>query len=206
MPAPPPGEADLQALAARFGELERRIRVSVAKAPTGNRRSLAGDVLRFVADLRHELAQGAAREAVLAAYLDALRRAGGGARAGTVRDLARSLHLRLDRALVSVREAAPEAIRTVTDDNLEQALEGALVAHEDARGTRWALGAWAAMNCATTGRAASSRGVIDAKPRQVVIEVSGCSYCQEFEGIYAIEEVPGWPPFHPSCSCVAAAI
>ncbi|MFL5893185.1 MAG: hypothetical protein ACJ75I_10645 [Solirubrobacterales bacterium] len=60
-------------------------------------------------------------------------------------------------------------------------------------------------NTATTGRAATSRGVIDSKPRMVTIEVSGCSYCQSFEGTYSFADVPGYPPFRPNCSCTASA-
>jgi len=53
--------------------------------------------------------------------------------------------------------------------------------------------------------AATSRGVIDSKTRMVTIEVSGCSYCQGFEGTYPFGEVPGLPPFHPSCTSTASA-
>ena len=88
----------------------------------------------------------------------------------------------------------------------DQVVDAGVVAHEDRAGARWALGPYATMQTQTIGRAASSRGVIDAKPSMVTIEVSGCSYCQAFEGTYAFAEVPGWPPFQPSCTCTASAV
>jgi hypothetical protein len=108
----------------------------------------------------------------------------------------------------SLRPAAAsvrEAIKKVTTENIEDMMNLGVTAHEDARGAKWSLGAYAEMNCSTIGRAASSRAIIDSKPREVTIEVSGCSYCQEFEGTYPFGDIPGWPPFHPSCTCTASA-
>jgi hypothetical protein len=74
-------------------------------------------------------------------------------------------------ALRPPRRASGVLLR-VTTDNLDEILEAGVVAHEDARRTRWALGPYAAMQTRTIGRAASSRRVMDAKPRAVTIEVS----------------------------------
>jgi hypothetical protein len=61
------------------------------------------------------------------------------------------------------------------------------------------------MQTQALGRYATSAGVRDSKPKMVTIEVSGCSYCQEFEATYAFDDVPGWPPFHASCQCTSSA-
>jgi hypothetical protein len=94
----------------------------------------------------------------------------------------------------------------VREDNLEELLALGTTAHEDARGTRWPLGAWANMNTATIGRQASTRGVVDAvgTGAKVIVEVSGCSYCETFAGEATVGEDP-LQPFHPSCTCVASA-
>jgi hypothetical protein len=40
----------------------------------------------------------------------------------------------------------------VREDNLADVVATATIAHTDARGTRWPLGAWATMNATTIGR------------------------------------------------------
>lgn len=197
MPEPPPGEDDLGALARRFEDVERRVRALIARAPEGDRRKLLTEALNLLVALRREDFRGP----VISAYL-AFKRGGD---AGAVADLAGSLAKKLDRAAQTASANAREAFTKVTQDNVEELANAGVVAHEDDRGTRWALASYAALQTATLGRAASSRGVRDSKPKTVTIEVSGCPYCQEFEGTYAIAEVPGWPPFHPSCTCVASA-
>jgi hypothetical protein len=89
----------------------------------------------------------------------------------------------------------------------EEVVEKAVMAHTDARGTRWSLGAWGSMNTATIGRQASSRGTRDAlhPAARVVITVGECGFCQAFAGEYSAEDAP-WPPFHPSCTCTASAL
>jgi hypothetical protein len=79
-----------------------------------------------------------------------------------VKDLAASLHRKLDLGVQTASANAREAFSKVTADNLEEVSAEAVVAHEDARGTRWALGAWASMNAETLGRQATTRGVLDA--------------------------------------------
>ena len=76
----------------------------------------------------------------------------------------------------------------------------------EARGNRWALGAWAAMNCTTIGRQATSRGVADrvGEGGRVTIDVGNCEWCQSHAGEAVIGQDP-LPPFHPSCSCTASA-
>lgn len=78
------------------------------------------------------------------------------------------------------------------------------MAHEDARGARWSLGAWATMNTDTIGRQASSRGLADAvgPGETVTIEVGECELCRGFAGEAVIGTDP-LPPFHPNCTCIA---
>ena len=95
----------------------------------------------------------------------------------------------------------------MTADNLEEMQLAGTTAHVDARGTRWPLGAWAAMNAATLGRQASTRGLVDAvgDGGKVIVEVSGCAYCETFAGEATVGVDP-LPPFHPSCTCTASAV
>jgi hypothetical protein len=60
------------------------------------------------------------------------------------------------------------------------------------------------MTTVTIGRQATSRGITDAVGTggRVMVQVSGCDYCAEFEGEAVIGTDP-MPPFHPSCTCVA---
>src|SRR4051794_20318744 len=53
------------------------------------------------------------------------------------------------------------------------------------------------MNATTIGRQASTRGLVDAAGHgaKLIIEVSGCDYCQEFEREAVAGEDP-LPPFH----------
>jgi hypothetical protein len=62
------------------------------------------------------------------------------------------------------------------------------------------------VNTVTIDRQATSRGVSDAVGTggPVTVEVSGCLYCQEFEGVAVIGTDP-LPPFHPNCTCTAGA-
>src|SRR5437762_602765 len=117
MPPPPAGEDDLRALATRFANAERRIRALIAAAPDGDRRDLLREALELLVALRQHLADGAAGAAVQAAYVAAR---GGGGRA--VDDLARSLHLKLDRGARTASGSAREAITTATADNLDEAV------------------------------------------------------------------------------------
>jgi hypothetical protein len=75
----------------------------------------------------------------------------------------------------------------------------------DAQGTRWALGAYAAMHCSTIGRHATSRGLADrvGVGRAVTIDVGDCDYCAGFAGDAVIGE-NALPPFHPNRSWVAS--
>jgi hypothetical protein len=198
----PPGEAQLRALSRRFDEVERRLRALIAHAPSADRRGLLGEALKLLVELRREDFRGP----VTAAYLAALREAGGGARARTVRDLAASLHLKLDRAIQMTEASVRKAIKTATADNIDETVAAGVVAHEDARGTRWALGSWATMNTETIGRQATTRGVIDAVGRKgtVTVEVGECGFCAQFEGEQPADEA-SLPPYHPNCSCVASA-
>ena len=154
MPDPPRGEADLRALSERFSEAEQRIRALIARAASGDRRSLLREALITLVALRGL----DFRTPVLAAYLASLREAGGGARARTVRDLAGSLAQKLDGGVQTAEASARDAFRVVTEENLEVVRDDAVTAHVDDRGTRWPLDAWAEMNTQTIGRQASTRG------------------------------------------------
>ena len=183
MPKPPAGEAELAALAVRFTRAEQRALEHLARHdPAAAVQLLHG--LRLLAP--------AARRGVATAYL--AEHPKGDVEA--VRDLALSLHRRLDLAA----QAAAETAHTWTrDDNL-------LTAAVDSRGTRWGLGHWAAMNCATVGRHATSRGLSDRVGHGNVVSIStgSCGWCGQHAGDAVIGTDP-LPPFHPSCSCVATA-
>ena len=71
------------------------------------------------------------RAPVVTAYLAALRDADPGAKARTVRDLAGSLALKLDRGVQSVSEALRPAFRQVTEENLDEVTDDAVTAHID---------------------------------------------------------------------------
>jgi hypothetical protein len=114
--------------------------------------------------------------------------------------------VKLDRGAQTASVSAREAFSRVRDDNLDEMVAAAVVAHVDSRDTRWPLGAWATMNAETIGRQATSRGLSNAvgDGGKVVISVGECGYCAEFAGEAVIGEDP-LPPFHPSCTCVASA-
>jgi hypothetical protein len=202
MPEPPDGEAQLRALTRRFETAERRVRGLLAKAPAGDRRELLAEALAILHALRREDARGP----VVAAYLAAFRAVKRGGKAESARDLAGSLALKLDRGAQTASTSARQTFSTVSADDLDKALAAVTTAHVDRRGTRWPLGAWAAMNATTIGRQASTRGLIDAvgHGRKVVVEASGCPYCETFAGEAIVGENP-LPPFHPSCTCTASA-
>lgn len=178
----PEGEADLRALARRFDDAERRVQDLLDRAPEGNRRELLTEALDLLVALRREDLRGPVITAYLAAFRDV--RSGGGA--GAVRDLAGSLAKRLDGGARTASESVRAAFRTVTVENIEEITAMATIAHTDAAGNRWGLGAWAGMNTTTIGRQATSRGTRDALPpdHKVVIDVGECGYCQEFAGEY----------------------
>ncbi len=114
--------------------------------------------------------------------------------------------VKLDRGALTAQTHARRAISTVTTENLDRVVDDSVTAQVDARGTRWALGHWAAMTTATIGRQASSRGIASAAGDggRVVVDVGECSYCQEFAGEVTVGLDP-LPPFHPSCTCTASA-
>jgi hypothetical protein len=205
MPAEPPGEAGLRALSERFARAEARIRALVAGAPEGDPRKLLTEALTILLALRRLDARDPIATAYLAAFGSVV---GGPARRRRARtdDLAGSLALRLDRGAQTAYASAREAFARASPDNLEQVRATATTAHVDSRGTRWPLGAWAYMNTTTIGRQASTRGVVDAvgAGAKLIVEVSGCSYCETFAGEAIVGEDP-LPPFHPSCTCTASA-
>jgi hypothetical protein len=201
MPEAPPGEAELRALARRFEEAERRVRALVAEALGGDRRKLAAEAASLLFALRRLDARDPVRDAYLAAFKEVGKAAPS---SNQVPRLAASLASKLDRAAQTASANAREAINTATADTLEEVVEDAVTAHVDRRGGRWILGAYAAMTTQTIGRQATSRGVGDAvgDGGKVIVEVSGCDYCEEFEGEVTVGLDP-LPPFHPSCTCVA---
>lgn len=202
MPEPPAGEAELRTLSERFREAEARLRVLIGRAPEGDRRRLLAIAIAILVALRRE----DFGEPVLTAYTVAARTPGRRRAVVAVGDLARSLAHKLDRGVASVQGSARTAIMTATADNVAELVDEGVTAHVDARGARWALGAWAAMNTATIGRQATSRGVADAagSDGRVTVEVGECDYCAGFAGEAIIGTDP-LPPYHPNCSCIATA-
>jgi hypothetical protein len=81
----------------------------------------------------------------------------------------------------------------------------AVTAFEGNDGTRWALGAYAAMEARTIGRAATSRGTRDALGTELVeVSAHGTTnpICQELEGETFPADSAPQPPFHPNCTHV----
>ena len=199
MPSPPSGETDLRALARRFEDVERRVRALVAEAPDGDRRALVIEAMRMLAALRREDLRGP----VITAYLHAFETVRGG-ELTKPDDLAASLHRKLDRAIQRAFTSASDAITKVTADNVDERATAAVAAHRDASGAWWTLGPYAAMTTSTIGRQATTRGLTDAVGTggKVMVEATGCDYCESFEGEATVGADP-LPPFHPSCQCVA---
>jgi hypothetical protein len=199
MPEPPPGERDLQDLALRFARAEGYVWLGLlGEAVVGDRRATTALALRELAALRRlDL-----KQPVVTAYLHEHPRG----RPDAVRDLAGSLAHRLDSGASTAADGVRDAFARVTPDNVADLVESPLTAAVDARGTRWPLGAWAAMNCTTIGRQATSRGLTDSvgEGHTVTVNVGDCSWCQSHAGDAVIGQDP-LPPFHPNCSCVATA-
>ena len=218
MPEPPPGEADLRALAERFSEAETRIRALVARSVEGSRRDNLTEALDLLGALRGEDFRGPVGRAYEVARRDgaskvvrarsAPQRESRRARPeAKVDDLARSLHRKLDRGIQTVEANVRKAIPKVTADNLEEMTAFAVTAYIDRGRTLWTLSSWAAMTTETIGRQASSRGTIDGvgKGRKVVVDVGECELCNSlFSGELVVGEDP-LPPGHPGCTCVASA-
>ena len=160
MPEPPARERGLRSLAERFSEAEARIR-GLADSIDGDRRELAVDAATIMAALRRLDARGPVRDAYVAAFMEVGKAAPS---SGLVPTLAASLASKLDRGAQTASANAREAIRSVTADTLDQAVDDAVTAHTDARGTHthWMLGAYAAITTQTIGRQATTRGLTDA--------------------------------------------
>jgi hypothetical protein len=111
MPKPPPGEADLRRLAARFELAEDEIKELLAEAALGSgRRRMLEEALGILVALRQE----EMRRPVIAAYLLAFRSVQRGGVLVAPRDLAASLHLKLDRGAQKAAEGARAAFKRVT--------------------------------------------------------------------------------------------
>jgi hypothetical protein len=198
MPEPPEGEAELRDLAQRFMRAEGYVLAMLAEAATGDRTWTTRQALERLAALR--LLDFSAP--VVAAYLAEHPKG----HADAVRDLAGSLAKRLDGGATTAADGVRDAFTRVTRENLEELLASPLTAAIDARGTRWGLGHWAEMNTTTIGRTATSRGLAHrvGEGNTVTINVGQCGWCREHGGDAVIGQDP-LPPYHPSCSCVAAA-
>jgi hypothetical protein len=198
MPEPPEGEADLRDLSAHFMRAEGYVLALLGEAATGDRHSTTKLALGRLADLRRLDLKGPVASAYLAAHPRG--------RPDAVRDLAGSLAKRLDTGAQTAADGVRDSFRKVTPANVAELVMSPLTAAVDARGARWALGAWADMNCTTIGRQATSRGITHnvGEGNTVTINAGDCSYCQEFAGEAVIGE-DALPPFHPNCSCTATA-
>jgi hypothetical protein len=195
MPDLPPGEHDLRDLALRFAQAEGYVLTLLRKAATGDRIASTKHALSTLAALRlldH-------RAPVVSAYMHEHPMG----RPDAVRDLAGSLARRLDTGAQVAADSVRTTFAKVTTDTVDEHTAAAVTAAVDTRGTRWPLGAWAAMNCTTIGRQATSRGVADREGDggRVTVNVGDCEWCQSHAGD-AIVGTDALPPFHPSCSCV----
>jgi hypothetical protein len=198
MPEPPEGEAELRELAGQFMHAEGYVLALVGEAAVGNRRRITAMALERLAALRLLDLRGP----VVAAYL-AEHEMG---HPDAVTDLAGSLAKRLDSGARTAADGVRDTFARVTTESLEKLLDSPLTAAVDARGNHWQLGAWAAMNTATIGRTATSRGLAHAvgDGGRVIVNVGQCGWCQSHAGEGVIGEV-ALPPYHPSCSCTASA-
>jgi hypothetical protein len=196
MPAPPPGEQKLRDHALRFTQAEGAVLALYLDAAHGDRaRAIRQAITRL-----NELRLLDHRTPVATAYLTEHPNGDPSA----VRDLAGSLARRLTDAAVTSAATARDRLGRVTDTTLQELLAVPLTAAVDQRGNRWALGHWAAMNCTTIGRQATSRGLTDrlGEGHHVTVSTGTCSWCKTHGGDIVIGEAP-LPP--PNCSCVASA-
>jgi hypothetical protein len=198
MPAPPPGEADLRVHAEQFMRAEGYVLVQLGFA-IDDRQSATRLALKRLNELR----QLDHRTPVVTAYLHEHPKG----HPDAVRDLAGSLAKRLDLGARTAADGVRDTFTRVTMGNLDELLQSPLTAAMDARGNRWALGAWAAMNTLTIGRQATSRGLSDrvGDGARVSIAVGQCGWCRDHAGDAVIGQDP-LPPYHPSCSCSAYAV
>lgn len=196
MPDPPAGERDLRALALRFARAEGYVLGLLGMAATGDRGATTRRALEALAALRVL----GLKAPVVAAYLHEHPRG----RPDAVRDLASSLARRLDTGAQTTADSVRATFRQVTPDTVEEHATAAVTAAVDARGTRWPLGAWAAMQTATIGRQATSRGLADrvGGGHTVRVATGDCSFCSEHAGDAVIGQ-DALPPYHPNCTCVA---
>jgi hypothetical protein len=191
----PAGERELRALARRFADAERRVRGLLARAPEEDRRELLREALLVLAQLRRLQPERAVETAYLAAF------ARGDVR--RVRDLAGSLSSKLDKAAQTAHGQARFAFRDVTPDNVEEMSHQAVTGYVDDAGRRQTLAPYAAMLTATIGRQATTRGVRDSRPTVVTITGGSCDVCADYQGEWQVAELEAWPPYHPSCDCIA---
>jgi hypothetical protein len=201
MPDPPEGEAELRRLASRFERIDAQIRELVARAPTGDRRRLLSAALAMLVALR----QLDLRRPVTRAYLVAFTEVGNGGELREPRDLANSLHLKLDRGAQTASQSVTEALRRATTDNLDQTTQQAVIAYTDARNTSWTLGRWARLNCDTIGRQATSRGFAHGigEGGRFTVHIGECGLCYSLFGGGGVVGEDPMPPGHPGCTCVA---
>jgi hypothetical protein len=196
VPARPAGEAGLEDLAHRYTTAEGEILARLNDAVDGGRATALTEALSVLNALRLT----DARTPVALAYLHE-HPTGNPSR---VRDLARSLAQRLDRAARTATENATVAFKRVDNDTLDDMAIVAVTAAVDRQGVRWTLARWADMNTTTIGRQATSRGITDSEGEgaRVTINTGDCDWCQSHAGDAIVGTDP-LPPFHPNCSCVA---
>jgi hypothetical protein len=195
MPDPPAGEQQLRDLAHRYASAEgQALGLIVEAANGGDRGHLAALGIRVLS----ALLLLDPRLAVVAAYLAAHPKG----QPESVRDLAGGLHKRLDQGVRVARDNYQAVIAHVAADRLEYMAAAAVTAHVDSRGNRWALSTWATMNTDTTGRQATTRGISDrvGEGRTVMINVSGCGWCESHAGPAVVGKDP-LPPYHARCRC-----
>jgi hypothetical protein len=198
MPEPPPGEAELRALASKFKVTEGQVLTWLSFAPVGDRREGLRRSLELLAALRKLDPKGS----VVTAY----QAENPGAIPPDVASLGGRLASRLDSGVLSASDAARDLFARVTPDNLNELLSEPLTAQVDSRGNRFGLGHWATMLCTTYGRHATSTGLADrvGTGNKVTVSVGQCPLCQEYGGEVTVG-VDRLPPYHMSCSCTASA-
>jgi|GEM_PF-655748 len=197
----PAGEAHLRAIAGRFRTVEGEVQELLRQAVEGQREARLGEALVALDSLRGERPEAAVADAYAAAF-DGVIVEEKAENTDPVKDLAYGLRAKLQEAVDTAESNAPDAFRSVSEDNLDEMLSKAVVAFVDDAEREWSLGSWAANQINTLGRRATSTGIKDGVgDGYVQYSQHGTTHpaCKPREGkIYKASDAPT-PPLHENC-------
>ncbi len=201
----------LELLVAFFERVEALVRDLLGQAARGgDRRSLLTRALEALLVLR-DLALGAGalvEEVFLRAAEHSVTQAG---RIGApvpdavaARGIAGPLVDRLDKAARSAAEGTREAMRTVTPENLPEAVRTSTTALVDRDGRRLLLGDYAQAVTVHASRQAETAGLVAGLEPEALVRFSrhGSTHpkCRPLEGqVFKVSVAPR-PPIHPGCA------